>query len=267
MKSVMKTILVISREGEDPDKIAELYAAEHDVEPYLFMEKDKAYNKMVIEVENIRTALQTHCVSEILSDAQKEYLYDRMRELYNMTADEYFKQVTQENDCLIDTDGNAYATKNPYAYYQYPKCYQHRLETTGEEAQFSNPFKLKDGGVAYRAHFNDIDWSEMHNYNREVYEAAWELCVEGREPEDEQEKMIKEQMKNRDDYFFNFKNKEEYVDYSTMFFTFGIATKHAFISRNEMVESEIDYIRSFYDKYISEITDNPLLSIYEVRNL
>ena len=74
-------------------------------------------------------------------------------------------------------------------------------------------------------------------------------------------------MKNRADYFFNFKNKEEYVDYSTMFFTFGIATSEHFIKRDELQESEIDYIRSFYDKYISKITDNPLLSIYEVRSL
>ena len=267
MKSVMKTILVISREGEDPDKIAEMYAAEREVEPHIFMLKNKARENVSIEADNIRTALLSRTVSEILSDAQKEYLYDRVRELFDMTADEYFKQVTRENDCTYDDEGNAYTTKNPLASYQYPKCYQQRLEITGEEAQFSNPFKLKDGGIAYRAHFNDIDWSEMHNYNREIYEAAWELCVEGREPEDEQEKMIKEQMKNRTDYFFNFKNKEEYVDYSTMFFTFGIATKHAFISRNEMVESEIDYVRGFYDKYISKITDNPLLSIYEVRSL
>ena len=74
-------------------------------------------------------------------------------------------------------------------------------------------------------------------------------------------------MKNRTDYFFNFKNKEEYVDYSTMFFTFGIATKHSFISRNEMVESEIDYVRTYFDKYIKTIEGNPTLSIYEVRSL
>ena len=52
-----------------------------------------------------------------------------------------------------------------------------------------------------------------------------------------------------------------------MFFTFGIATSEHFIKRDELQESEIDYIRSFYDKYISKITDNPLLSIYEVRSL
>ena len=267
MKSVMKTILVISREGENPDEIAEMYAAEHEVETHIFMEKDKAEGEKYMEYARIQAALYSKNVKSILSDAQKEYLYDKAYELLNMSGDDYFNQITQENNCTYDELGDAYTKTNPIAYYQFPKCYQDNREKTGEEAPFSNPFKLKDGVVAYRAHFNDIDWSEMHNYNREVYEAAWELCVEGREPEDMQEKIIKEQMKNRADYFFNFKNKEEYVEYSTMFFTFGIATSEHFIKRDELQESEIDYIRSFYDKYISKITDNPLLSIYEVRSL
>ena len=110
MKSVMKTILVISREGEDPDKIAEMYAAEREVEPHIFMLKNKARENVSIEVDNIRTALLSRTVSEILSDAQKEYLYDRVRELFDMTADEYFKQVTRENDCTYDDEGNAYRT-------------------------------------------------------------------------------------------------------------------------------------------------------------
>ena len=265
MKSVMKTILVISNEDENPDEIAAKYSEEYEVEPYFYMRPEDGETLRISDLSTLEMCFLCEDLMNILSDAQKEYLQERCVELHNMSGDEYFKKAT--NNCDFDEEGNAWSDKNTHAFYKFPKCYQERLEKTGEEAQFSNPFMLKDGGVAYRAHFNDIDWELMHNHNRDVYEGAWEVCVEGREPEDLQEIAIKEQMKNRNDYFLNFTDKEEYVDHSTMFFMYGIATNNEFIHRNELEEKEIDYIRRFYNDYIKKIKGNPLLSIYEVRSL
>ena len=266
MKSVMKTILVVSQPDENPDEIAAKYSEEYELEqPYEFMTINEAKDLKNIDRMSIDLCLSSKTVTNILSDAQKEYLQNRYIELKNMTNKEYFRQMT--DGCEIDSDGRAWTTKNPMPFYKYPKCYQEKLEKTGEEANFSNPFMLKDGSIAYRARFDEINWEEMHNHNRHVYEAAWELCVEGREPENRHEHMIKEQMENRQDYFLNFKNKEDYVDYSTMFFAYGIATNETFIKRDELEETEMEYIRSFYDKYLKNLKGDQIISIYEVRSL
>ena len=44
MKSVMKTILVISRDGENPDEIAARYSEEYKIEPkYVRLTKNESY--------------------------------------------------------------------------------------------------------------------------------------------------------------------------------------------------------------------------------
>ena len=262
----MKTILVISRDGENPDDIAAKYSEEYKIEPkYVRLTKNESYKYRLESLKELLFCMANKDIKDILSDSQMEYIEEKYLEYKRMSNEEYFNKET--SDCEVDENGNAWSDKNTNAHYRYPKCYQDTLERTGEEAPFSNPFKLKDGGIAYRAHFNDIDWELMHDYNREVYESAWELCVENREPKNRQEHMIKEQMKNRSEYFLNFSSKEDYVDYSCKFFTFGIATKDKFIQRDRFSETEMEYIRSYFDKYIKTIEGNPTLSIYEVRSL
>lgn len=151
-------------------------------------------------------------------------------------------------------------------YYKWPKCYQNKLEKTGEEAEFSNPFYLKDGYVAYRARFDEIDWERMHGFNKDIYKAAWELCVEDRDPEDNTEFTIKKNMMNRTEYFKNFSSKERYITYSTSFFAYGIATSERFIHLKDD-EDMFEFANTFYDKYIKDLNDDDILSIYEVHKL
>ena len=165
------------------------------------------------------------------------------------------KYALQENDENLES-----------AFYKWPKCYQEKLLKTGEEAEFSNPFYLKDGYIAYRARVDEIDWERMHGWNKEIYEAAWELCVEDRDPLDNTEISIKKNMMNRVEYFNNFKSKEEYVTYSTSFFTYGIATKEKFIHKEDDEES-IAYAKDFFKKYIENLKGDTILSIYEVHKL
>lgn len=188
MDNIMTTILVVSREGENPDEIANKYALQED------------------------------------------------------------EEITENT------------------FYKWPKCYQKKLEKTGEEAEFSNPFYLKNGYIAYRARFDEIDWERMHGYNKPIYEAAWELCVEDRDPEDNQEFLIKKNMMNRFEYFKNFPSKEDYVTYSTSFFMYGIANSENFIYFKDD-DDMFEYAKTFYDKYIKNMKGDNILSIYEVRKL
>ena len=73
-------------------------------------------------------------------------------------------------------------------------------------------------------------------------------------------------MSNRLDYFAQFKNKEAYVKHSTSFFMYGIATSKEYNEVNFNI-SDIEWVATFYDKYIKTLKGNPTLSIYEIRLL
>ncbi len=261
-KSVMRTLLVISYEGEDPDEIAAKYSDDITVEPYVYMTLDDAAKMQTTQLAKLSILLSVTRNDDFDLPADKK---DQFKILYNkikeMTPEEYFEMKTI--DCEVK-DGVAYSTTNPDAMYRYPKCYQFKLDKYGEEAEFSNPLHLLDGGVAYRAHFNDIDWSREHGYNKEIYEKAWDICVEGVEPSDLEGELIKKNMSNRLSYFQQFENKEAYVRHSTSFFTSDVATSEAYYGVDYTI-SDIDWVAQFYDRFIKDLKDNPLLSIYEIR--
>lgn len=261
----MRTIIVVSYDDENPDDIANLYSEDLVVEPYISLYKKDVPKKKKMHLSLLKTLL-TSSKDLKLSERQCEAYKDLYWSIKDMSDEDYMLSITY--GCTYDDEGNAISTKNPNAHYKWPKCYQHKLDNNEGEAEFSNPFHLKDGTVAYRAKLNDIDWSREHE-NKDackLYEAAWELCVEDREPNNEQEKRIKDNMSNRLEYFSQFKNKEAYVKHSTSFFMYGIATSKDYNEVNYQI-SDIDWVATFYDKYIKKLKGNPTLSIYEIRLL
>lgn len=263
--STMKTILVISYEGENPDEIANKYAADNiENENYIVMKREDAGKEKKKYLKEIIKAKDNKCLSKFVNmSALKKHYY----EVKSMSDDEFF--LSQTRNCKYSDDKTvAYSNVNRNAYYQYPKCYHEKLMKTGLEAEFSNPFWLNTWHIAYRAHVDEINWKRMHGHNKRIYKDAWELCVEGRDAKNETEERIKEMMSNREFYFAeNFDSKEDYVTYSTSFFTWGIATSEKFICMDDWNINEKKYIKSYYKKYIKTLEGNPLLSIYEVRCL
>lgn len=263
--SVMRTIIVVSYDGENPDDIAHLYSDDITVEPYVFLTKEGAKKKRKLHLALLESLLSSSKDLN-LSERQYESYKDLYWSIKDMSDEDYLLSITY--GCTYDDEGNAISTDNPNAHYKYPKCYQYKLDNNQGEAEFSNPFHLKDGTVAYRAKLNDIDWEREHENKeaRQLYEAAWELCVEDREPENEKEEKIKFRMSNRLEYFSQFKNKEEYVKHSTSFFMYGIASSKEYHEINYQI-SDIEWVATFYDKYIKTLKGNPTLSIYEIRLL
>ena len=187
-------------------------------------------------------------------------------------------KITYRTILVIGDDHEKIARKysadlegNENAYYKYERCQQHRLEVTGEEGDFSDPFPLKNGEKSYSAHFNDIDWKKIHRNPRqlELSKRAWELVVEDSEPTNEQETLLKSRMLQRKSYFTdNFSTKEEYMDYYSSLWYYGVATEEKYEEVDTINSSILEWCINFFDKFLKGLEKtNPLITIYETHSL
>ena len=263
-KITYRTILVI---GDEHEKIVKKYSADTKVKKYVKMKFCDAEKERISHIKFIESILTDKRIT--LSDAQ----YDLYKETYlllnAMDSLKYFYAMTE--GCEYDEKtGDAITDENPNAFYKYERCHQHRLEVTGEEGDFSDPFPLKNGTKSYSAHFNDIDWEQIHRnpQKMELNARVWELVVNDDEPQNEQEKQIKDRMFERLSYFEdNFKNKTEFVNHSSNLWYWGIATDKKYEEVNYKV-SDMEWCVTFFDKYIKKLKKtNPLITIYEVHSL
>jgi hypothetical protein len=101
----------------------------------------------------------------------------------------------------------------------------------------------------------------MHHVNKEVYEAAWEIVVEGREPTTPEEEKIKQSMGDKQAYFSKFSSKEHYVNYSTAYWNFAYVDDKQWFDISEIDESA--WIEHFYDRFVTKLNSDDLVSIYE----
>lgn len=258
----MRILLVISKDGEDRDEIAAKYDSNRTVRKHKLLNIKDAAKLREKTIKMLESQLDNEWFP--MSPKLREKYEEVYRNIKSTDDKEFF--LTNTAGCEYSEDGEtAYTCSNPEGHYTYPICYQDRLENEGEEGPLSTPFRLLNGDVAYTARLNDIDWSEMHGAHPEVYEAAWELCVEGREPKDRRELGIVERMANREEYFSKFKNKEEYVRHSTSFFTYAVATSENYYEANYK-EDPKEWVAGFFDRFIKPLEkENPTLTIYEIR--
>jgi len=263
-KITYRTILVI---GDNHKDIVEKYSADTKVEPYIVMkysDAEKEKQKHLDFIESIITDKRLNLSYSVYDNFKEEYL-----RISKMTSDEYFDIMTEDYEHDEKTN-DAISEQNPNAYYKYQRCQQHRLEVTGEEGDFSDPFPLKDGTKSYSAHFNDIDWKKIHKNPKRIKmnERVWELVVEDDFPKNEEETLIKKRMYERITYFTNnFKSKEEYVNYSTSLWYWGVATDKKYVEVNHKI-SDMDWCINFFDTYLKGLEkSNPLITIYETHSL
>ena len=183
--------------------------------------------------------------------------------------------VVGDNHAEIARKYSADLEDNPNAYYQYERCQQHRLEVTGEEGDFSDPFPLKDGmSISYSAHYDEIDWDKIHRNPQQINlsKRVWELVMENDEPRDFNERKMKKRFSERTSYFTdNFNSKEEYVNYSSNLWYWGIATEEKYVEvdyEKDDKDTDMDWCVNFFDRYIKPLEKtNPLITIYEVHAL
>lgn len=245
------TVLVI---GDNPDEKIKKYSQSTEVEPYILHKRENAEEHRKIKIDLIKEYQKT----------SQDGIYDEyLKNIEAMSEDEYFASITK--GCTYDDNGDAYTTKNPRGYYKNERSPQKALDVTGEESGFSNPFYLKKGSISYTDKKGEIDWQRMHKHNTILYEYAWKMIVDGSEPKDDMQKTIYEHMKNRRGYFDNFKDMEEYVNYSTSFWTYGIINNDRYMDIDTVGSTDKEWVNNFYDSFIKDLPDDTLLTLYEVQ--
>lgn len=171
-------------------------------------------------------------------------------------------------DCDFDDECNAiYKNVDKPRYYSHAKCYEEKLKYFKEEAPMTSPFRLINGSDAYIARKGDIDWSFMHGRNKELYGKVWDMCVNGAEPETDEEKAVYENMKNRLSYFSNFTSMEDYVSVSTSFWCHAIIDENGDIHMidTENSENSHKWAADFYNEFIEPLNDYTEMSLYEAK--
>ena len=233
--------------GDNHKELMDKYSLDLEVDSYVryeYLKADKYQSNSIKALDN----LLSHGDEIGLEPQVKESLERRIKTLKGMTPFEYYRELTE--GMYYDENGNALSTENPNGHWK----------TARIGKNFSLPLKLKDGTESYSAKACDIDWDAM-NEPTELYEAAWEMVVDGREPTNEQEERVYESMKDKSAYFSNFKNKEDYVTYSTSYWNYAFVNKDGWV---DMVnEDERKWINNFYDRFIATIDPNDLVTIYE----
>lgn len=233
--------------GDNHKELMDKYSLDLEVDSYVryeYLKADKYQSNSIKALDN----LLSHGDEIGLEPQVKESLERRIKTLKGMTPFEYYRELTE--GMYYDENGNALSTENPNGHWK----------TARIGKNFSLPLKLKDGTESYSAKACDIDWDAM-NEPTELYEAAWEMVVDGREPTNEQEERVYESMKDKSAYFSNFKNKEDYVTYSTSYWNYAFVNKDGWV---DMVnEDERKWINNFYDRFIATLDPNDLVTIYE----
>lgn len=235
--------------GENPKEIIEKYGSDYKTEPYVkykYLEAKKYQSAAIKAIKAILDKSDTIGIQPNIVEA----LQGRLETLNQLTPFEYYRELT--DGMYYNEDGDALSEENPNV--KYNTCRLGR--------NFCIPLTLKDGSESYSALAKDVDWESMKGRNKEVYEAAWELVMEGREPINEQEKTIYESMKDKDAYLSNFKTKEEYVTYSTSFWYYAYADKNGWVDVDDC-DSEGKWIKEFYSRFIEKLNPNDVVSIYE----
>lgn len=177
----------------------------------------------------------------------------RLKEIKAMDDIAFYAELTMGYD-IDDETGDAYTTENVFG--KYDSC------KLGKD--LSVPLIDKDGNETFSELKKNIDWSKIHMNNRYTYEVVWDMCMDGREPENDEEKALYENMKNRKAYFEYYGDKESYVVSNVAF------SGSAFLSEEtgwvEIAENESlpKWIAKFYDKYIDRLSDDTRISVYEV---
>ena len=234
--------------GENPTAIMENYSVDKKVEPYVkykFLQAEK-YKNTAIKVSE---KLLEDSALAMINPQMKQAVEDNVKRLKLLSTFEYYQQLT-EGMCY-DENGNALSDKNPNG----------KWKTAHIGRNFSLPLITHDGREVYSARVKDIAWDKMHHTNPEVYEAAWEIVVEGREPQTPEEEKIKESMGNKQAYFSNFKSKEHYVNYSTAYWNFAYVDDKNWFDITQIDESA--WIEHFYDRFVTQLKPDDLVSIYE----
>lgn len=241
-------VLIVA--GEDQDERVNAFSDNIEVAPYIVYKREEA-GKLRKSRLAVLNEMKKHPSDFNLSE---EYVDEEISDVLDGDDSEFFDYYT----CTYehDDEGNAISRKNPDG----------KFLAINRGGTFAQPFLLKDGSTSYSAKKSDIDWKEIH-MNPEfvnLYERTWEMCVEGLKPVSDIDKQVYENMKNRLDYFENFKDKEEYVTSCSSFWAFAFLNNlDIWFDADDCPVSQFEWMSTYYDRFIKQLPDDTVLTIFE----
>lgn len=240
------TALVV---GADSDKIMEKYDKNKKVNPYVIYHYKDAGKLRNNSIQLYQKLLSSGNLSKIECDSVKAIL----ETIESQSDIEFYLDYTEKYE-YDEKTGDAITTENPYGKWTY--CKIGKL--------FSIPFITKHGIETFSCKKGDVDWKKMHLFDSSVFESAWDMVMGDRKPENEQDKKIYENMKNRTAYFEKFGTKENYIASNTSFWCYAYVDKNGWFELEDNMD-QFKWVTGFYDRFISPLTDNETITIYECR--
>lgn len=237
--------------GENPAEILNEYDKTNLKEPYIkyYFKDAKLLHQKYVEIYE---GLLKNVPKD--SDLDVEAIKETINDLKDMTETEFYEDLTQ--GLTIDKEtGNAYTTENSngkFSCAQMGKIY-------------SIPFLTKDGREVFQTRKSDVDWERVHLSGGEIYARAWEMVMEGSQPQTEYETLIYENMKDKETYFRKFETKENYIISNTAFWGYAFVSEDKGWLDASEIENQFVWMGNFYDLFIKNLPDDTLLTIYECR--
>ncbi len=249
--------------GDNAEELMLKYDGRTKVAPYVVYEFSKAgeyRQKFIAFLENLISEMKE---KEPDNEERIALLESELEEIKNMSDEDYFVDLGSYPGFETDEEtGNIMTTENPLAKY----------DAYNIGGRFSLPFILKEkkenpeDNEVYTAKKGEIDWEAIHLANQYPYEVAWDTTHGIREPENEDEDRIYQNMKNLTVYFSNFENREHYIASNTAFWGYAFVDENGW-HEIEPSEKQFDWVINFYDRFIKPLPEDTRLTIYEcVRN-
>lgn len=242
------TLLVV---GDNPEELISDFDG-HKVEKYTlfdFSKKDEMYN-------SILNSYRLLSKDKNLNDEMEMMVKEKIQYLESIDSLEYYLDITEDYE-IDDETGNVYSDENP----------DKKFDHCNIGKNFSMPFITNEGKETHQAYKKDINWNAIHLSNPLPYEIAWDTVMDGKKPENDDEKNIYENMKNRTAYFQAYGTRDNYVKSNTAFWTFAYLDKDGWRELGPHMDQFV-WVNNFYDKFIKPLSDDSLLTIYEcIRNI
>ena len=237
--------------GENPDEIMKKYDLTRKVEPYVVYK----LSDVTRYKQNAITAYKYMSENDTMPEYIRKEYKERINDIQEMSDTDFYLELTEDFD-IDPATGDAICDINKDGHYH--------VCNLGKN--LAMPLINKDGKEVFQARKCDIDWDKIHLANQEVYKAAWEMVMGNRKPVTDEEKIIYENMKNRTAYFEFFGTEDRYVLNSTAFWGLAFVTEDKWEELTDDID-QVEWIGNFYDKFISNLPDNTLISVFEcIRN-
>lgn len=236
--------------GNNPQELMAEYDKNTVVAQHVVYEHSK-----IPEIRGRFIEQYTMAMNEGLNETQKEYVRATIQDLAEMDDEEFLNELAEEENLIIDEEGNLCSTANPNGKWS--------SYTIGK--LFSIPFITTDGREVFQAKKSEIDWPHVHLNGGEIYARAWEMVMDDAKPTNDYEVMVYENMRDKRHYFEKFGSKENYVTSNTAFWGYAfVSDKTGWIDASDN-QDQFAWMSNFYDMFIKNLTDDTLLTIYECR--